>query len=86
MTIRVSISSEAEAELRAKAAAAGVDIETYAARTLERMARRAPSLKELSGPVAKAFADSGMTEDQLADFLEAEKHAMRADRRTDQER
>jgi glycine cleavage system pyridoxal-binding protein P len=81
MVISVPISPQTEATLKAKAAAAGVDVETYAARQLELMASPPRSLKEISGPIAQAFAKSGMTEDELADFLEQEKHAMRAERR-----
>jgi hypothetical protein len=45
------------------------------------MAAAPRSVKEISGPIAEAFARSGMTEEQLAEFLEQEKHAMRAERR-----
>jgi hypothetical protein len=45
------------------------------------MASPPRSIREISGPVAEAFAKSGMTEDQLAEFLEEKKHAMRAERR-----
>ncbi len=79
MVLRLSISPEAEAKLRARAAAAGVDLELYAVRQLEVEARRA-MLEELSGPIAKAFEESGMTEDELGEYLEQEKHAMRAER------
>lgn len=83
MVLSLSISAEAEAKLKLKAALAGVDVETYAARHLELMAAAAApkSLKEISGPIGEEFARSGMTEDELSDFLEAEKHAMRAERR-----
>ena len=81
MVLSLSISAEAEARLKVKAAAAGVDVETYAARQLELMATRPKSLKEISGPIAEAVAQSGASEDELSDFLEAEKHAMRAERR-----
>lgn len=81
MVLSLSISPEAEAKLSEKAAAAGVDLQTYAAQQLERVAKAPPSLAELSGPVAEAFAESGMSEDELAEFLEGEKHAMRAERR-----
>lgn len=81
MVLTLSISAEAEAKLKAKAAAAGVDLETYAVRHLELMASPPKSLKEISGPIAEEFARSGMTEDELSDFLEAEKHAMRTERR-----
>ena len=85
MSITISVSPIAEAKLKARAAAAGVDLETYAARYLEFMASPPRSLKELSGSVADSFARSGMTEDELADFLEEEKHAMRAERRAKRE-
>ena len=81
MVLRLSISDQAEAKLKAKAEAAGVDVETYAARQLEIMAAPMRSLKEISGPIADEFARSGMTEQELSDFLEAEKHASRAERR-----
>ena len=80
MVLSLSISAEAEVKLKAKAAAAGVDVETYALRHLELMAAPPRSLKEISGPIAEEFEKSGMTEDELSDFLEAEKHAMRAER------
>jgi len=80
MVLRLSISPKAEARLKAKAAAAGVDMESYASSQLEVAAQR-PTLEELSGPTAEAFEETGMTEDELAEFLEQEKHAMRAERR-----
>lgn len=81
MVLKLSISDEAEAKLKARAAAAGVDVETYAARQLELMAAPVRSLREISGPIAEEFARSGMSEQELSDFLEAEKHAARAERR-----
>ena len=81
MVLSLSISAEAEAKLKAKAVAAGVEVETYAARHLELMATPPKSLKEISGPIAEAFSGSGMSEDELPDFLEAAKRAMRAQRR-----
>ena len=81
MVLSLSISAEAEAKLKAKAASAGVDVETYAARHLELLAMPPKSLREISGPIADAFSRSGLSEDALADFLEAEKHAMRAESR-----
>jgi hypothetical protein len=80
MVLSISISAEAEARLKAKANAAGVDVATYAARQLELLASPPKSLKAISGPVGEAFARNGMTEDDLSDFLEAEKHAARAER------
>ncbi len=81
MVLSLSISSEAEAKLRAKATAAGLDLETFAARHLERMASPPKTLREISGPIAEQFERSGMSEGELSEFLEAEKHAMRVERR-----
>lgn len=79
MTLSISISAEAEAKLKEKAALAGTDVETYAARHLELLAVPPRSLKAISGPIGEAVARSGMTEDEIAAFLEEEKHAMRAE-------
>lgn len=81
MVLSVPISPEAEARLKAKAQAAGVDIATYAARHLELITQPPKSLRDISGPIAEAFKESGMTEDELSDLLEEEKHAMRAEKR-----
>jgi len=80
MVLRVPISPETEAKLKAKAAALGLEVESYASQQLEAIARR-PTLEELSGPIAKRFQKSGMTEDEWVDLLEQEKHAMRAEGR-----
>lgn len=81
MVLSVPISAEAEARLKEKADLAGVDIATYASRQLELITRQPRSLREISGPIAEAFKESGMTEDKLGDLLEEEKHAMRAAKR-----
>jgi hypothetical protein len=78
MVLRVPIS--AEARLSVKAKAAGVDLSTYVARYLEMVIQPSRSLREISGPIAEAFKASGMTEGELGDLLEEEKHAMRAER------
>ena len=80
MVLNLSISPEAEASLKAKADAAGLDIATYASRTLERVASR-PSLDEVLKPLRAEFDESGMSEDELTEFLEEVKHASRAQRR-----
>jgi len=81
MVLNIPLSAATEARLKAKAKAAGVDVATYAARHLELMAAPPRPLRELSGPIAEAFAADRMTEEELAAFLESEKHAMRAQRR-----
>ena len=81
MESSVAISDAVAAELRAKARAAGVNLEAYAARQLERVAAIPENLEAISGPIVEAFKASGMTEDELSDLLETEKHAMLAERR-----
>ena len=82
MALNVPVSAEVEAKLRAKASAAGIAIETFAARQLERVALSSDgAFEELTDAAYQEFLASGMTDDELGDFLEREKHAMRAERR-----
>ena len=81
MVLSIPISVEAETRLRALATAAGVEVETYAARLLERVAAPPKSTEELSGPLYDEFLASGMTDDELGEFLEEVKHDMRRERR-----
>ena len=78
-TLSISLPPETEAKLQERAAAHGEDVASYAARVLDE-ALNAPSLDELLAPVRRAFAESGMSDDELGDLLEREKHAMRAER------
>ena len=80
MPFTVPITPETEARLRAKAAAAGLDVETFAARALERVASR-PSLDETLAPLRGEFEVSGISEEQLGELLEKAKHDDRAARR-----
>ena len=81
MALSVHITPETEAQLKAKAAAAGLDVETFAARTLERVAAR-PPLNDVLAPLRAEFEGSGMSEEQLVDLLEHAKHDDRVARRT----
>ena len=80
MILSFPISAEAEAKLVAKARAAGVDVETFAARTIERVALR-PTLHEALSPLRFSFEQSGMSEAELTELLESVKHDQRAARR-----
>jgi hypothetical protein len=46
-------------------------------RVREWMRNDAPTLREISGPIAEAFQNSGMTEDELGELLEEAEHDMR---------
>jgi hypothetical protein len=80
MMLSVQVPKPVEERLAVKARAAGVDVPTYAARLLERDAVR-PTLLELSGEVSENFKQTGMTDDELADILEKEKHEAREAKR-----
>ena len=81
MTLTVPLSPETEAKLVAKTKAMGVDLGTYAARLLERSVSARAMLEEISGEAGEAFKKSGMTEEELGELLEREKHAAREKRR-----
>lgn len=81
MTLAIPLSPEVEARLNDRARSAGVDATTYVARLLEEKLREPESILRISGEVQQHFLDSGMTEEQLAQRLEEEKHAARAARR-----
>jgi hypothetical protein len=74
--LSVEVPKPVEDRLAVKARAAGVDVPTYAARLLERDAAR-PTVLELSGEIFENFKQTGMTDDELADVLEKEKHDAR---------
>jgi hypothetical protein len=76
MTLTLQVPKPVEDRLAVKAKAAGVDVPTYAVRLLERDAVR-PTLLEISGEVFEHFKASGMTDDELAEALEREKHESR---------
>lgn len=80
MTLEIDLSPTTEERLRKMAKARGQDLATYAARVLD-AAMLQDYLNEGFENVHEAFRASGMTEDELSDFLEREKHAMRAEKR-----
>lgn len=77
MTLTVPLSAETEAKLVAKTQAMGIDLGTYAARLLERAVSARAILEEISGESAILFKQSGMTDEELGELLEKEKHEAR---------
>jgi hypothetical protein len=75
-TLTIPLPPQILAQLTQRADAEGVDVVTLAGRALRREAVR-PLLTDVLKPVRDAFVASGMTEDELANLLEVEKHAMR---------
>ena len=80
MTLKIDLSSPVEQRLEEKAREAGLDVASYVTHVVEAHAAK-PTLKELSGDVYKQFVASGMTDEELGEFLEKAKHDMRAERR-----
>lgn len=80
MTLDISLAAEAEKRLRERAVAAGVDVRSCAQQLLED-ALRESALDEMLAPLRARFSKSGISEDQLADDLEREKHALREEKR-----
>lgn len=78
--ITIKLDQPVENRIAEKAGDAGLDLETYIAHVVKAHAAK-PTLKELSGEVYQQFVASGMTDEELGEFLELAKHEMRADRR-----
>lgn len=81
MTLAIPLSREAEARLKDRAEALGVDPVTCAAQLLEQKLHEPESIAQISGELHQRFLEAGMTDEQLAEKLEEEKHAARAARR-----
>lgn len=80
MTLTIDLPKLVQERLAEKARDAGLDVASYVVHVVEAHAAK-PTLKELSGDVYRQFLDSGMTDQELGDFLEKAKHEMRAARR-----
>ncbi len=80
MSLHLVIPDPLAKGLEARAAASGVTAEDVAISAIKRELA-SPSLDEVLAPARKAYEESGMSEDESFEFLEAEKHAMREERR-----
>jgi hypothetical protein len=74
--LTITVPEQLLSRLEDRANAEGVDILTLANRALLREANL-PKLDDILKPVRDAFAESGMTDDELSELLEIEKHSMR---------
>ena len=80
MTLTIEMPESVEERMAQKARDAGLDVAKYVAQVVQAHALK-PTLKELSGSVYQQFVASGMTDEELGEFLEKAKHEMRAERR-----
>ena len=72
MVLNIDITSATELRLRRQAEAAGKDVQTYVSELVEQAASRS-SLEERLAPIRRAFAQSGVSDEELiADITEAQ--------------
>lgn len=76
-TITVNVSDPTAEKLRLQAHAAGKPVEQFVSEVLEAQVSPAKTLREMSGSVQQRFLQSGLTEEELAERLEREDHAVR---------
>ncbi len=79
MSLTIQLQVEDEVRLAMKAQRAGIDLTTYIERILKAESSK-PPLQEILKPVRDAFADSGMSEEDLGKLLVKAKKEMRAER------
>jgi len=68
MELTITVPNEIKPILEEKAAASGQDIKAFIEGMVKAQVLR-PTLDEILSPVRQEFAESGMTEDELDDFL-----------------
>jgi hypothetical protein len=79
MTLIINIPAEAEMRLRRLAEAEGSDLSAYVSKIVQQAAAK-PSLDALLEPLRKEFGASGMTDDALAEEINAARDEYRAER------
>lgn len=82
LPLTLRLSKEAQETLSARAQASGADLESYVSAIVEQSAQHSLSLEDLSGPVYRRFLESGVSDEQLSEELEAAKHELRSERRS----
>jgi len=81
LPLTLHVSKQTSQKLALRAAASGTDLAGYVSTLVEQTGQKPLSLEEISGPVYQRFLESRLTDDQLGEILEKEKHAARAERR-----
>lgn len=70
MTVVLTLKPEVEEALQKKADAKGSALSSYVEELIQKDVDLGPTLDEILAPVRKQFDDSGMTEEELDDFLD----------------
>jgi predicted transcriptional regulator len=81
MSLVIQIPDELAQQLQQRAAETGTAPEKFAISAIEQQIRDEENRKRMLAPIHEAFRASGMTEDEAVELFEAEKHAMRRERR-----
>jgi predicted transcriptional regulator len=81
MALVIEIPDELAVQLEEHAAATGSVPEKVAIGAIQRQLHADELLERSLAPIRQAFAESGMTEEEAVELFEAEKHAMRRERR-----
>lgn len=81
MAITLELEPEVESRLEKKAKDKGFEIEVYVKKLIEKDVSP-EALNEILAPVRKEFQESGMTEDELDDFLYSARRESKAGEQT----
>ncbi|RIK86998.1 MAG: hypothetical protein DCC67_02325 [Planctomycetota bacterium] len=84
MTLNLDLSPELAERLEKAASASSTSPERIAVTAIERTLALWERADQALAPVHAAFEASGMSDDELAELIDAEIHAMRRDRRASQ--
>ncbi|MBK9164866.1 MAG: hypothetical protein IPM21_13360 [Acidobacteria bacterium] len=81
MSVVLELEPEVEEKLKKRASARGTGLNEYLVSVLKKHANISRTLDDVLAPARKNFADSGMTEDELAELVDREIKAVRAERK-----
>jgi hypothetical protein len=81
LPLTLRLSKKTQEQLIERASASGTDLSRYVSIIVEQSTSEPMPLEEISGPIYQRFLESGMSDDQLSDLLEKEKHEARAEKR-----
>ena len=70
MTVVLELKPEIEAALQKKARDNGFEVNVYLEKLIEKDIDRTKTIDEILAPVCQEFEESGMTEDELDEFIE----------------
>jgi hypothetical protein len=82
MSLVVDLDPKVEEALRKKASAQGTSFDDYVSGVLNKHVAQGPTIDEILEPVRREFEKSGMTEDQLDEFLNGVRQKVHEEKRS----